>query len=84
MSAASKPVTERDLRAPEFRECEPEDLEWRADGTLARKDRWEHGIRQIAGIVGLDPRKGFEVSDVVAKVRELVACRAPRKARTGD
>lgn len=53
-------------------DCEPEDLEWRADGTLARKDRWEQGIRQIAGIVGLNPRKSFEVEDVVQRVRALV------------
>lgn len=66
-----KPVTERDMRSPEFRDCEPEDLEWRDDGTLARRDRWEQGIRQIAGIVGMDPRKGFEVADVVAAVRRL-------------
>lgn len=64
-------VTERDLRRPEFMDCEPEDLEWRADGTLARRDRWEQGIRQIAGIVGLNPRTGFEVEDVVQRVRAL-------------
>jgi hypothetical protein len=70
-----RPVTERDLRAPEFRDCEPEDLEWRADGTLARKDRWERGIREIAGIVGINPRKSFEVADVVAAARELAGKR---------
>lgn len=63
-------VTERDLRAPEFRDCEPEDMEWRSDGTLARKDRWEKGIRQIACITGFDSRKGFEVSEVVDRVRQ--------------
>lgn len=62
-------VTERDMRDPRWIGCEPTDLEWREDGTLARKDRWERGIREIAGIVGLDPRKGFEVEDVVAAVR---------------
>lgn len=73
-----RPVTERDLRRPEFMDCEPADLEWRQDGTLARKDRWEQGIRQIAGIVGMDPRKGFEVADVIAKVREVVGKRRAR------
>lgn len=68
-----RPVTERDLRRPEFADCEPEDLEWRSDGTLARKDRWEQGIRQIVGILGMDPRKGFEVSKVVDEVRKLKA-----------
>ena len=72
--AQFRAVTERDLRAPEFRDCEPEDMEWRADGTLARKDRREVGIRQIAGILLFDPRKGFEVSEVVDRVRQT--CRA--------
>jgi len=70
MSAPRK-VTERDLRAPEFQDCEPEDMEWRADGTLARKDRWENGIRQIACIVGLNTRGGFEVAEVVEAVKKL-------------
>lgn len=63
-------VTERDLRRPEFMDCEPDDLEWRDDGTLARRDRWERGIREIAGIVGVNPRKVFEVDDVVRLVRD--------------
>ena len=67
------PITERDLRIPEFRDCDIADLERRDDGTIARKDRWERGIREIAGILRngdtLDPRKQFEVCDVVAAVR---------------
>lgn len=66
-------VTERDLRAPEWRDCDPAELEWRQDGTLARRDRWERGIREIAGIVGVDPRANWEIADVVALVKELVA-----------
>jgi hypothetical protein len=75
--SVKRAVTERDMRAPEFRDCDPEDLEWREDGTLARRDRWERGIREVAGLVGLDPRKGFEVADVVAAVR-LLRARADR------
>lgn len=68
---ASMPITERDLRMPEFRDVDIKDLERREDGAIARKDRWERGIRQIAGIVGLDPRAGFEVADVVAAVQAM-------------
>ena len=64
------PITEQDLRMPEFRGVNIADLERREDGTIARKDRWEQGIRTIAGIVGLSARSGFEVADVVAAVRE--------------
>lgn len=46
-------VTEKDLRAPEYRDGEPSDYEFRADGKVVRKDRWEQGIRQIAGICGM-------------------------------
>lgn len=67
--AQFRAVTERDLRAPEFRDCEPEDMEWRADGTLARKDRWEVGIRQIAGILTDDP------GDLAAQIRDEDAVR---------
>lgn len=70
---ATVPITERDLRIPEFRDVDIKDLERREDGTIARKDRWEKGIRQIASIVGLDPRAGFEVADVVAAVRAMAA-----------
>jgi hypothetical protein len=55
-------VTERDLRAPEFRDGEPSDYEFREDGKIVRKDRWEQGIRQIVGILGIDDREGWEVS----------------------
>jgi hypothetical protein len=66
-----RPVTERDMRAPEYQDCEPENLEFRDDGSLARKDRWEQGIRKIVGILGMDPRKQFEIEDVVNRVRAL-------------
>ena len=77
-TAKPREVTERDLRRPEFRDADLADLEWREDGSLARRDRWERGIREIAGVVGLDPRKNFEVSDVVAAVRQLVVTQRPK------
>lgn len=42
-------VTERDFRMPEFRNADPNDYEFRDDGVLVRKDRWEMGVVRIAG-----------------------------------
>lgn len=69
----SKPieVTERDLRMPEFRDADPSELEFRSDGKIVRKDRWERGIRQIAAILCLDGMEGFEIEDLVEEVRKL-------------
>lgn len=65
-------VTEADFRMPEFRNAKPEDYEFRADGKLVRKDRWEHGICQIASIMGLDVKRGeWEIDDVVMLVRSM-------------
>lgn len=64
-------VTERDLRMPEFRDAKLEDLEFRADGKIVRKDRWETGIRAIRSALG-DSRRDFEVADVVQAVKALV------------
>lgn len=65
-------VTERDIRMPEFKDAKLEDLEFRDDGKVVRKDRWETGIRSIRSILG-DYRREFEISDVVNAVRALVA-----------
>jgi hypothetical protein len=62
-------VTERDLRRPEFMDASPEDLEFRTDGVLVRKDRWERGFRSIAYNVS---NQAFEIDEVVAKVLQLV------------
>lgn len=66
----SRQVTELDFRRPEFRDAKPEDYEFRDDGVLVRKDRWETGIHQIKSAVGI--RGGFEVSEVVEAVERLV------------
>ena len=68
----SRAVTEQDFRMPEFRDAKPEDYEFRDDGKLVRKDRWERGIQSIRELVGLNARS-FEIPEVVEKVRELVA-----------
>lgn len=66
-----KKVTEADFRKPEFVDASPEDYEFRADGAVVRKDRWERGIRDIGNILGW-ARKEFEVSDIVDEVRKHV------------
>ena len=63
-------ITEDDLRLPEFKGVPLEQLERRGDGKIVRKDRWEKGIKQIAGVVGFS-RKAYEVGEVVEAVREL-------------
>lgn len=65
-------VTERDFRMPEFMDAKVEDYEFRNDGKLVRKDRWERGIQTIRSLVGLNQRE-FEISEVVDAVRALVA-----------
>lgn len=67
----SRQVTERDLRMPEFRDADPGDLEFRDDGKLVRKDRWQVGFRSVAYAMGFNKRSGFEINEVVDKVVEL-------------
>ncbi len=62
-------VTEADFRLPELRDAKLEDYEFRADGVLARKDRWKVGMVNIAGILGL--QGAYEIADVVNTVRTL-------------
>ena len=64
-----RPVTEKDLRMPEFADANVDDLEFRRDGKIVQKDRWEKGIRSIAAEFGL---RNFEVEDVVDKVVMLI------------
>lgn len=63
---------ERDIRMPEFRDAKFEELEFREDGKVVRKDRWETGIRLIRGALG-DERREFEIDDIVQAVEALVA-----------
>jgi hypothetical protein len=64
-------VTERDLRMPEFRDAKLEELEFRSDGKIVRKDRWETGIRRIRSALG-DHRNEFEIEDIVQAVKAIV------------
>lgn len=64
-------VTEIDLRDPKFpQHTKPEDYEFRDDGAIVRKDRWEMGIQSIRCIVGFVGRD-WEIADVVNAVRKL-------------
>lgn len=64
-------VTERDIRIPEFRDADLNDLEFRGDGKIVRKDRWETGIHRIRDVLG-DMRREFEIDEIVSAVEALV------------
>lgn len=65
-------VTEEDFRMPEFRGKDPKDYEFRSDGKVVRKDRWETAIHSIRYALG-DNRREFEIQDIVNAVRAMVA-----------
>lgn len=70
MAKTTRIVTEQDLRKDEFKNMDVDDLEFREDGAIVRKDRWICGISNIACIVGY-ARKKYEISDIVNAVRDL-------------
>ena len=65
-------VTEQDFRMPEFRDAKPEDYEFRGDGKIVRKDRWERAVQSLRFLVGIDGRE-FEIEDVLERVRALAS-----------
>lgn len=65
-------VTEHDFRMPEFRDAKPEDYEFRRDGKLVRKDRWEMAVQSVRFLVGIDGRE-FEIEDVLERVRAMAS-----------
>ena len=71
MSSGYPAVTERDFRKPEYADAIPEDYEFRSDGTLVRKDRWERAVQEIRELVGISTRE-FEIVDVIRKVEQLI------------
>ncbi len=76
-------VTLDDFIIPEYRGKNPEDYEFRHDGKIVRKDRWETGIHKIhtmlveAGAMKDQPE--FEIDDVVESVRSLLEPMLERK-----
>ena len=65
-------VTEADFRMAQYRDAKPEDYEFRNDGELVRKDRWERAVRDIASAMGYESRAGFEIDVLVYCVEALV------------
>ena len=59
-------VTEQDFRMPEYRDAVAADYEFRDDGALVRKDRWEMGMRAIMSVLDMS-----EIDDVVQRVKIL-------------
>ena len=79
----SREVTEEDFRMPEFRGAKVEDYEFRKDGKIVRKDRWERGIYRINEALG-DPRREFEIDDIVSAVRAMVAAIDPQPDKSDE
>lgn len=77
MDLDNRPVTEFDLRSPQFKhpDVKPEHFEWRHDGVLVRKDRFVTAIHSVADHLAM--RRGWEIEDVL---RELeIRCADARR-----
>jgi len=61
----SRAVTEQDFRLPQYRDAKVEDYEFRGDGKLVRKDRFQTGMRDIAWLFF---SSDYEIPEVVARV----------------
>jgi hypothetical protein len=73
MAMTQRTVTEDDFRQPEFRGAKPEDYEFNPAGELVRKDRWMTTVFTLASVLDLDRREGFELVELVDRVRGLAA-----------
>jgi hypothetical protein len=62
-------VTERDIRLPQFRDAQLDDLEFDGTGEVARKDRFQTSMCKIQGMLhgvnGLSPRTSWTCEQVV-------------------
>jgi len=67
----TRKVTENDFRMPEFKDKSPDDYEFRSDGKIVRKDRWEMAIHRIKYILG-DNRKEFEIEEIISSISNLI------------
>lgn len=66
-------VTERDFRKPEFFDANPGDYEFRKDGRIVRKDRWECGIRKIAfRLLDESSRPEYEIDNLIVAIEWLL------------
>ncbi len=59
-------VTQLQALVAELRDPE----EKRSDGRVVRRDRWESGVRNIVGVLGMMGR-AWEIDEVVEEVRRL-------------
>lgn len=70
------PVTEQDIRLPQFRDAKLEDLEFDGSGEVVRKDRFEKSMRKIQGILhginGLSSGGTWTCDQVVGAVDQLL------------
>lgn len=64
-------VVENDLRKDEFKGVNPKDYEFRGDGSIVRKDRWETGIRNIESAITGGCRE-FEIQNLLDTVKWLM------------
>jgi len=64
-------VTEDDFRMPEYKGAKVEDYEFRLDGQLVRKDRWQMGIYRMISILQLNSRD-FEISEALDILENFV------------
>lgn len=68
----NRPVREEDFRQPEYKSAKVEDYEFRQDGKIVRKDRWEVAVHTIRGLLDRSSRD-FEISEVVDAVESMIA-----------
>ena len=69
-------VTLEDFIMPEYRGKNPDDYEFRGDGKIVRKDRWETGIHRIHTLLVdveiMPDSPEFEIGEVVKTVERLI------------
>ena len=61
----TRPVTENDLRQPQFRNKNIDDFEFDSTGEIVQKDRFETTVRHAASIFQFNFREGWKCNDVV-------------------
>lgn len=70
-----KQVTERDIRLPQFKDAELDDLEFDSSGDVVRKDRFETSMRKIQGILRgewlVGSKCGWTCEQVVDAVKQI-------------
>lgn len=76
-------VKEEDFRKKDFRDAKVEDYEFRGDGEVVRKDRWETGIRNIKNILD-DGHGEFEIDDIIESVKILKDYKMSKKEAIGS